>query len=165
MYLTEHLSTSIINYRGVVTSRGGTNVFVEKKPGTATTHKQTGGQRLNHLLDANKWQLKDTQKILYNMEKTKIIPRGDRVLIKIAPAETVRESGIIIPDTVSKDMPVQGVVEAVGEGRSTDYGHFIHTTINVGDVVLFSKYGPEEIKVGEDRYYLINEDKILAIIK
>lgn len=90
------------------------------------------------------------------METTKIYPIGDRVLIRIGKTETVTASGITISDTAPKERPVRGIVEAVG----TQAG-----TVKVGDTVLFSVYGPDEIKIGEDRFYVMKEDTILAIIK
>mgnify|MGYP001571484275 FL=1 len=90
------------------------------------------------------------------METTKIYPIGDRVLVKIEKTETTTASGFIIPDTVAKDRPVKGVVEAVGTQAAT---------VKAGDTVLFSVYGPDEVKLGEDRYFILKEDSILAIIK
>lgn len=94
----------------------------------------------------------------------KIIPKGDRVLVKITPEETTTKSGIIIPDTAAKDRPIQGVVEAVGPGRVSEHGHWMPVTVSVGDVVLFPKYGPEEIRFGNDTYYILKEENILAVI-
>ncbi len=94
-----------------------------------------------------------------------IIPLGNRVLVEpMNEMDTKTSSGIIIPDTVSKEKPEQGKVIAVGEGKIAD-GKKIPMTIKKGDVVLFSKYGYEEIKVEGKEYYILEEDKILAIIK
>ena len=78
--------------------------------------------------------------------KKKIIPLGDRVLIRTLEAETKTKSGIIIPDTIAKDRPEQGIVVEVGEGRMTDEGKIIAPKVKVGDTVIFSKYGPDEVK-------------------
>lgn len=100
------------------------------------------------------------------METPKIIPMGDRVLVKIAPIELVTKSGIIIPDTAAKDRPIQGVVEAVAPARFDDkLGVLVPSIFKVGDVVLFSKYGPDEVNMGEDKYYILKEENILAVIK
>lgn len=91
------------------------------------------------------------------METTqKIYPTGDKVLVKIAKQEDKTESGIYIPDTAAKEMPVQGVVDAIGEKVNT---------MKVGDVVLFSKYGPDMVAFREDKFYIIKEENILAVIK
>lgn len=99
------------------------------------------------------------------MAKTKIIPLGDRVLVRALKEDTQKtKSGIIIPETVSKERPEQGQVIAVGEGKFDD-GVKVPMTVKVGDTVLFSKYGPEEIKIDGEEYLIIREDAILAIIK
>jgi len=97
--------------------------------------------------------------------KQRIIPIGDRVLVSTVKAETKTKSGIIIPDTVNKERPEQGVVIAVGEGRKTDQGNVIAPRVAVGDTIIFSKYGPDEIKVNNEDFFIISESNILAIIK
>lgn len=96
---------------------------------------------------------------------SKIIPLGDRVLIKpLTPEEmNTTASGIIIPDTVSKEKPEQGTVVAVGEGRFDD-GKRVPMTVKVGDRVVFSRYGYDEVKVEGEEYYVLKEESILAII-
>ena len=73
--------------------------------------------------------------------------------------------GIIIPDTVSKEKAERGRVLAVGEGRTTDEGKLLPPRVKKGQTVLFSKYGPDEIKVNGKEYFIINESNILAIIE
>jgi len=98
--------------------------------------------------------------------KKKIIPLGDRVLVKPVSVEGTRtESGIIIPDTVDKEKPEIGKVIAVGAGRINDNGDTIPVRVKVGDTVLFSKYGPDEIKLNNEEYLVLSEGNILAIIK
>jgi chaperonin GroES len=93
----------------------------------------------------------------------KIKPLRDHVLIE-PMKEEVRKGGIILPDTVHKERPEQGRVIAVGEGRWED-GTLVKPVVKKGDVVLFTKYGPNQVKV-DDREYLIAEEKdILAIIE
>ena len=100
-------------------------------------------------------------------KKSTIIPLGDRVLVKPIPKDEGKKtaSGIIIPETVDKEKPEQGKVVAVGEGRMTDDGKIIPMRVKKGDVVIFSKYGPDEIKVDGEEYYILSESSILAIIK
>lgn len=97
--------------------------------------------------------------------KRKITPLGDRVLIRTLEAVIKTKSGIIIPDTASKERPEQGVVVAVGLGRTTDTGTLVKPSVKVGDEVLFSKYGPEEIKIDGEELYILSESQILAVIK
>lgn len=97
--------------------------------------------------------------------KRKITPLGDRVLIRVEEQMTKTKSGIIIPETVGKERPEQGVVVAVGQGRTTDEGKHVPPQVKVGDTVLFSKYGPDEIKVDGEEYYILSETNILAVIK
>jgi len=101
-----------------------------------------------------------------SIKKNNITPLGDRVLVKPASEnEKKSTSGIIIPETIDKEKPQQGKVVAVGEGRITDGGNLIPVTVKKGDTVIFSKYGPDEIKVGGEEYYILNESNILAVIK
>ncbi len=74
-------------------------------------------------------------------------------------------SGIIIPETIDKEKPEQGKVVAVGNGRMNDEGNVIPMSVKEGDTVMFSKYGPEEIKVDGEEYYILSETSILAVIK
>ncbi len=98
--------------------------------------------------------------------KNSIIPLGDRVLVKpISKDEKKSASGIIIPETIDKEKPEKGKVIAVGDGRITDDGKVIPVNVKKGDVVIFSKYGPDEIKVDEEEYYILSESNILAVIK
>lgn len=98
--------------------------------------------------------------------KRKIIPLGDRVLVKpLSADDTKTASGIIIPDTVAQEKPEQGKVVAVGAGRMNDDGTTVPMSVKVGDTVIFSKYGPDEIKVDGEEYYILGESSVLAIIK
>lgn len=97
--------------------------------------------------------------------KRKITPLGDRVLVRAVVPATKTKSGIIIPDTAGKERPEQGTVVAVGAGRTTDTGAIIKPTVKAGDEILFSKYGPDEIKIDGEEYFILSESNILAIIK
>jgi chaperonin GroES len=100
-------------------------------------------------------------------KESKIIPLGDRVLVKPMSPEDAKKtkSGIIIPETVDRERPEQGKVIAVGEGRTNDDGKIIPMKVKVGDIVIFSKYGPDEVKVEGDEYFMLKEENILAVIK
>lgn len=88
-----------------------------------------------------------------------IIPLGNKVLVEPIQEEKT-DSGIILPDTVEKDAPEQGRVVAVGPGKKDEI-----MTVKKGDKVVFSKYGHDEINVAGKEYYILEEDKILAVIK
>lgn len=90
-------------------------------------------------------------------------PIGDRVVVRPKTAEETTKSGIILPDT-AKERPQEGEVMAVGTGRITDDGKTIPLQVNVGDTVLFSKYGGTEIKIGGEEYIILREDDILAVL-
>ncbi|MBP9816936.1 MAG: co-chaperone GroES [Candidatus Pacebacteria bacterium] len=93
-----------------------------------------------------------------------IEPLSDRVVVRpLSASETVSASGIIIPDTVNKEKPEQGTVVAVGPGKYDD-GDLVPMTVKKGDVVLFSKYGFDDVKIDGEEYYIISEANILAII-
>ena len=99
------------------------------------------------------------------MSKINIKPLGDRVLIELIDQTTKSAGGIIIPDTVNKERGEQGKVIAVGAGRRTDDGKLIPLSVKKGDKIIFSKYGPDEIKVDGREYFIISESNILAIIE
>lgn len=93
-----------------------------------------------------------------------IRPLFDRVLIKREEAKDVVKGGIVIPDT-AKEKPLEGTVEAVGEGkRNTDGDGFIAPVVKKGDRVLIGKYSGTEVKVLDDEYVIVREDDILAVL-
>jgi len=100
--------------------------------------------------------------------QNKIMPLADRVLVRPlteAEGEKKTDFGIIIPDTIEKEESKdQGIVVAVGEGKYDD-GKLNKMTVKVGDRVLFSKYGFDEIKLAGEEYFILKEENILAIIK
>ncbi len=89
-----------------------------------------------------------------------IKPLADRVLIEPISTEEKTKSGIVLPETAEKEKPEQGKVVAVGPGRP-------NKPINVkkGDIVLFTKYGPNEIKIDNKEYLIAREEDILAILE
>ncbi len=95
--------------------------------------------------------------------KAGMTPMGDRVLVKPIPQDTVTSFGIIIPDT-AKEKPEHGVVVAVGRGKRGDDNELVPVDVKIGDKVLFSKYGYDEVKVNGTEYYLVREDNILAVL-
>ena len=93
----------------------------------------------------------------------KVRPMADRVLIKRIGGEDTSKGGIIIPDTASKERPEQGTVIAVGPGKY-DQGKLVPMSVAVGDRVMFSKYGFDEVKIEGQEYCIVSEASILAII-
>src|SRR3989344_8325285 len=96
-----------------------------------------------------------------------IRPLSDRVVIRPLSEDemgTKYAFGIIIPDTVKGEKPEQGIVLAVGDGKYDD-GRRVPLQVSVGDRVVFSKYGYDEVKVGGAEYYVVSESNLLAIIK
>ncbi len=93
-----------------------------------------------------------------------IQPLGDRVVVKpVTKEEKVSASGIIIPDTVDKERPAKGTVVAVGPGKMED-GKVLPVNVKVGQQVLFSKYGYDEVKLDGEDYYVLSEASILGIL-
>lgn len=98
------------------------------------------------------------------MAKAKIQPLGDRVLVKQAEEKEQIKGGIIIPDA-AKEKSQEAVVVAIGSGRLDSNGKRVAFEVKVGDNVLISKYGGTEVSVGDEKYILLREDDIVAIIK
>ena len=96
---------------------------------------------------------------------TNIKPLSNHVFIEPVEEDKTTESGIVIPDTADKEKPMKGKVIAVGEGKRDENGKLIPMSVKVGDVVLFKKYGPDEIEVDGKEYLVGDEDDILAIIE
>jgi chaperonin GroES len=95
-----------------------------------------------------------------------IRPLADRIVVKpLAEEHTKTPSGIIIPDTVSKEKPEQGTVVAIGPGKVGEDGKRIPVALKVGDTVLFSKYGYDEVKIAGQEYFILREEAILAVMK
>lgn len=94
----------------------------------------------------------------------KIKPLGDRVLIEPLYEEK-KKGGIILPETVDKERPEKGRVVVAGQGRVDENGKKIAMNVKKGDKVLFTKYGPDEIKIDGKEYLIAKEENILAIIE
>lgn len=91
-------------------------------------------------------------------------PLLDNVLVKPLEGESTTKSGIVIPDTVSKEKPMRGEVIAAGPGKMKD-GVLQGCPVNVGDIVVFTKYAPTEIKVDNEELYIMGFDSLLAVEK
>jgi chaperonin GroES len=91
-------------------------------------------------------------------------PLGDRVLVEPAEEKEVKKGGIIIPDT-AKEKPTEGIIRALGTGKTDDSGKKLAFEVKVGDRVLVSKYGGTEIKLDGKEYKILSSDDILAVIE
>lgn len=92
----------------------------------------------------------------------KLVPLGDRVVVKRAAAESKTAGGIVLPDSAT-DKPQRGEVLAVGEGHVKNSGMHVALTVKPGDLVIFSSYAGDEFKVSDETYLLMRESDILAI--
>lgn len=103
-----------------------------------------------------------------NTVGSRITPLQDRVVVRRLTEEeagTKSASGIIIPDTSGKEKPEQGIVIAVGEGKWDEEGEKrIPMDVKVGDRIVFSKYGFDEVKIGGEELYIVSASSILGII-
>ncbi len=95
--------------------------------------------------------------------KVKLIPLGERIVIKPIEQEQQTKGGIYLPDT-AKEKPQEGEVVAVGPGRMTDEGNRIAMEVAVGDRVIYSKYAGTEYKDGDEEYLILRESDVLAKI-
>lgn len=89
-------------------------------------------------------------------------PLADRLVIEVQKQEEKTAGGIVLPDT-AKEKPMQGKVVAVGKGR-VENGKTIPVEAQIGDLVLYSKYGGTEVKVDNKEYLILRESDILAIV-
>ena len=92
-----------------------------------------------------------------------IKPLGDKVVVQLVEAEEKTASGIFLPDSAKKK-PTEGKVIAVGTGRVLDNGQRNELSVKVGDRVLFSKYGGNEVNIEGEDYTILDEDQVYAIL-
>jgi chaperonin GroES len=88
-------------------------------------------------------------------------PLGDRLIVEALEEEETTTSGIVLPDT-AKEKPQRGRVLAVGPGARDEDGNFMKMEVEVGDEIVYSKYGGTDIKLGTDEYLILRESDILA---
>ena len=88
-------------------------------------------------------------------------PLGDRIIVEVLDEEETTVSGIVLPDT-AKEKPQRGRILAVGPGARDEDGDYIKMDVEVGDEVIFSKYGGTEIKIGADDVLILRESDVLA---
>ena len=93
----------------------------------------------------------------------KFRPLHDRVVVKRIDAEEKTAGGIIIPDT-AKEKPQRGEVLAVGKGKTKKDGSRVALTVKTGDTVLFGKWAGDEFEYGGEKFLMLGEDDILAVL-
>ena len=105
--------------------------------------------------------------IINNLNKNvmQIKPLSDHILIEPVKEEEKSKGGIFLPDTASKEKSEEGKVIATGPGKMTNDGKMLPMSVKPGDKVLFTKYGPNEIKVDGKEYLIASESDILAVIE
>ena len=92
----------------------------------------------------------------------KIRPLQDRILVKRVDEEETTTGGIIIPDS-AKEKPQEGLVAALGPGKTLENGNIAEMGVTKGDRILFSKYAGTDVTVDGDEHIIIREDDVLAI--
>jgi chaperonin GroES len=93
-----------------------------------------------------------------------IKPLEDRIVVKTLDAEQTTASGLVIPDT-AKEKPQEGEVLAVGPGRVDDNGKRVPVDVQVGDKVIYSKYGGTEVKYGGEELLILSARDVLAVVQ
>lgn len=94
----------------------------------------------------------------------KIKPVGDKILVKRLEAKEKTKGGIVLPDT-AKEKPKQGEIIALGDGILQDDGTRDPFTVKVDDRVIFASYAGTEIEEEGQKYLILSQDEILAVIK
>jgi chaperonin GroES len=91
-------------------------------------------------------------------------PLGDNIIVKQAAAETQTKSGLYVPEA-AKEKPQRGEVLAVGAGKLNNDGVRIPMDVAVGDTVIYSKYGGNDVKIEDEEYIILKSDQIYAIVE
>ncbi len=94
----------------------------------------------------------------------KIKPLGDRLVVERLEQEEKTSGGIIIPDS-AKEKPKQGKVLAVGPGAKDDNGKRVPVDVQAGDIVLFTQWAGNEIKIDGKDYLVLSEKDVIGIIE
>ena len=127
---------------------------------------------LNPVLDNRLFAAKMTVGILWSrlpvvklIENMNLKPLSNHVFLEPLEEEKTTKSGIVIPDTAEKEKPMKGKVLSVGPGKLNEKGERAPMSVKVGDMVLFKKYGPDEVEIDGKKYLVGDEDDILAVIE
>ena len=95
---------------------------------------------------------------------TKLVPLGDRIVVRPKEREEMTKSGIVLPDTV-KERPQEGKILAVGPGRTLDDGTREPIEVKVGQKILFQKYAGTEFKLDDEELLILSQKDVLAVIE
>lgn len=93
----------------------------------------------------------------------KLVPLGDKIVVKRLEAEKKTAGGIVLPDSAT-EKPQRGKIIAIGEGRRLDSGELQKPAVKVGDEVVFTSYAGTEVKVEGQDLLIMNENDVLAIV-
>ena len=91
-------------------------------------------------------------------------PTNDYILVEPVKEEEITKGGIVIPETAREEKSMRGKVISVGPGKVNEKGERTPVRISVGQMIVFKKYAPDEVKIDNQEYYFIKEDDVLAII-
>jgi len=94
-----------------------------------------------------------------------IKPMQDRLLVRPVDEELKTASGIIVPDTATKEKPMRGEVIAAGPGKLTETGSRLPMDVKVGDKIVYGKYSGTEFKIDDEELLIIDQNDILAIFE
>ena len=121
------------------------------------------------LLKAAHPKIKINRKVALKKIKQKrdmdLKPLADNIVIKPKKKEEKTDSGILLPDSAGESKPERGEVVAVGPGKRNEDGKRMEPEVKKGDEVIFTKFGPNEIKIDDEEYLIAREENILAIVE
>lgn len=95
----------------------------------------------------------------------KLRPMDDRILVEPAEEETATSFGLVLPDTASREKPQKGRVVAVGPGKLGEDGKRLPMSVKSGDMILYTKYGPTEVKIEGKEIFFLQESDVLAVVQ
>ncbi len=91
-------------------------------------------------------------------------PLNNHIFLEAVEEVKTTKSGIVLPDTAEKEKPMRGKVVAAGPGKLLENGQRAPMSVKVGDLVLFKKYGPDELEIDGKKYLVGEETDVLAIL-
>ncbi len=125
-----------------------------------SANRITNGRQAHKNIEGRLLQ-EEKEHYIKEAENMKLVPLGDRVVLKQLVAEETTKSGIVLPGQ-SKEKPQQAEVIAVGPGGVV-YGKEVKMEVKVGDQVIYSKYSGTEVKIEEEEYIIVRQNDILAV--
>ena len=93
-----------------------------------------------------------------------IKPLSNHIFIETVEETKTTASGIVLPET-AEEKPMKGKIVFAGPGKTNDKGEVIPMSVKAGDMVLFKKYGPDEIEIDSKKYLVGTEEDVLAVIE